>query len=56
MRDLVINGNAIDIAGYARQQDSGTYNVFHSIPQLNSMANDVIVASHMYLKVAKLHS
>ncbi|PSN31987.1 Neurexin-3 [Blattella germanica] len=23
MRDLVINGNAIDIAGYARQQDSG---------------------------------
>jgi hypothetical protein len=25
MRDLVINGNAIDIAGYARQQDSGTY-------------------------------
>lgn len=25
MRDLVINGNAIDIAGYARRQDSGTY-------------------------------
>jgi hypothetical protein len=25
MRDLVINENAIDIAEYARQQDSGTY-------------------------------
>nr|CAD7395672.1 unnamed protein product [Timema cristinae] len=28
MRDLVINGNAIDIAGYARQQDYG-YNLDH---------------------------
>ena len=28
MRDLVINGNAIDIAGYARRQDSGTYSAF----------------------------
>lgn len=30
MRDLVINGNAIDIAGYARQQDSGMYSAFRS--------------------------
>jgi hypothetical protein len=29
MRDLVINGNPIDIAGYARQQDSGMYSVIH---------------------------
>lgn len=25
MRDLVINGNAVDLAAFARQQDSGKY-------------------------------
>lgn len=28
MRDLTINGNAIDIAGYARQQDTSKYFFF----------------------------
>nr|CAD7588019.1 unnamed protein product [Timema genevievae] len=37
MRDLVINGNAIDIAGYARQQDYGA--IRPSCPELPSQCD-----------------
>jgi len=29
MRDLVINGNAVDLAAFARQQDSGKFLIRH---------------------------
>ena len=36
MRDLVINGSPIDIAGYAQQQDSGKRIFYHLVCVLGS--------------------
>jgi hypothetical protein len=33
MRDLVINGNAVDLAAFARQQDSGKRYILYTIPR-----------------------
>lgn len=49
MRDLVVNGNAVDLAAFARQQDSG--NDFNLLPVWFFVMAELASSSPSYKKI-----